>query len=160
MPWFMTVWDSKNYPKHSFILWLAVLNRLQTKDRLLRRGIIQSAQCCLCSSAQESRSHLFFECYFSSGVWNNILDWLQFRWKACNWDIILAWFNNSLRGRGFKQSVKRLALAASIYCIWKERNNRIFNLKSRNVDQVTRDVKEAILMLFSMVHSQRTISSG
>uniref|UniRef100_A0A803PI70 Reverse transcriptase zinc-binding domain-containing protein n=1 Tax=Cannabis sativa TaxID=3483 RepID=A0A803PI70_CANSA len=37
--WSNEVWARFNTPKHSVILWLAVLNRLKTKDKLLKYGM-------------------------------------------------------------------------------------------------------------------------
>ncbi|XP_020251372.1 uncharacterized protein LOC109828828 [Asparagus officinalis] len=146
--WYLTVWDTLIYPKHSFILWLAVLNRLLTREKLLKRGIIQSDHCCLCSdNVQESRNHLFFDCLFSKAVWNNIMDWLKFKWRACDWDILMDWYTCRLRGKGFKQSLKRLALANTVYRIWRERNDRIFNKGIKNIDQITKKIKLDIMIM-------------
>ncbi|XP_020258961.1 uncharacterized protein LOC109835396 [Asparagus officinalis] len=55
--------------------------------------------------------------------------------------LLLDWYCNRLRVRGFKLRVKRMALSAVVYNIWKERNERIFNLKNRPPDQIVRDIK-------------------
>lgn len=34
VPWFNVVWDSFTMPKYAFIFWLAIRNRLLTKDRM------------------------------------------------------------------------------------------------------------------------------
>ncbi|XP_020254287.1 uncharacterized protein LOC109831369 [Asparagus officinalis] len=58
VPWFNIVWGKLNYPKHSFVLWLAVQNRLQTQDRLMRRGIINANSCLLCAgTGNENNNH-------------------------------------------------------------------------------------------------------
>jgi len=36
--WYKLVWGSLHIPRHSFIAWLALLNRLTTKTRQLRTG--------------------------------------------------------------------------------------------------------------------------
>jgi hypothetical protein len=59
------IWSSLYIPKHSFIAWLIVLNRLSFKDRHARRGRI-TAICVLCKQANESRNH-FFYCQFVNG---------------------------------------------------------------------------------------------
>ncbi|XP_020261420.1 uncharacterized protein LOC109837536 [Asparagus officinalis] len=121
-----TVWEKLNYPKHSFIMWLAIQDKLLTQDRLHKRGIIQSNQCLLCEGAvAESRNHLFFDCNFSNCVWNGIMEWLKFK----------------LRGKGSKQRIKRLALTATIYNIWRERNARIFKEEFRSVEQLIKAIK-------------------
>ncbi|XP_020271065.1 uncharacterized protein LOC109846253 [Asparagus officinalis] len=152
VPWCSTIWGGVNYPKHSVISWLAVQDRLLTQDKLIRRGLIQTNQCFLCSGAEaESRNHLFFNCKFSKEVWNNIMGWLCFKWRSCDWNQVLNWYCFRLRGGRFKHNIKRLALTASIYSIWMERNGRLFNQKSRTVDQLVKLIKE--VMMIAIINS-------
>ncbi|XP_020258907.1 uncharacterized protein LOC109835341 [Asparagus officinalis] len=141
VPWADTVWESSILPKQSFILWFAIQNRLLTKDRLLKRGVIQSNQCSLCEGGSESHKHLFFDSSFSMTVWNGVMEWLKFSWRTCDWRLLLDWYCNSLKVKGSKLKVKRMALAASVYYIWRERNERIFKSKSRSSGQIIRDIK-------------------
>ncbi|XP_020254198.1 uncharacterized protein LOC109831277 [Asparagus officinalis] len=142
VPWSTTIWGGFNYPKHSFISWLAVQDRLLTQDKLIRRGIIQTNQCILCSGAEvECRNHIFFDCKFSQDVWNKIMDWLCFKWRCCDWNQLLNWYSFSLLGKSFKHSVKRMAFTSSIYNIWMERNVRIFNQKCKTVEQLVKLIK-------------------
>ncbi|XP_020254183.1 uncharacterized protein LOC109831261 [Asparagus officinalis] len=144
--WHETVWEKLNYPKHSFILWLAVQDKLQTQDRLMKHGIIQSSICKLCDGSNaENRSHLFFECSMSTYVWNSIMEWLNFKWRCCVWSPLMNWYSFRLRGRGLKQRIKRMALAATVYNIWRERNCRIFKLQSRTADYLIKNIKLDIL---------------
>ncbi|XP_050207357.1 uncharacterized protein LOC126656782 [Mercurialis annua] len=48
LPWFKIVWGKNYVPKHSFILWLAIKNRLKTKDKLKRWGVTPDDHCVLC----------------------------------------------------------------------------------------------------------------
>ncbi|XP_020254098.1 uncharacterized protein LOC109831171 [Asparagus officinalis] len=146
--WHDTVWEDLSYPKHQFILWLAVQDKLQTQDRLLRHGIIQNSVCKLCDcSISESRNHLFFECNLSKKVWNGIMEWLNFKWRSCDWHTLLNWFNFRLRGKGMKQKIKRMAFAATVYTIWNERNCRIFNLESKAPDILMKNIKIDVLTI-------------
>lgn len=72
VPWFNIVWFSKKIPKHSFILWLAVQNRLSTQQRLLSWGFINTMKCGLCGANVEDMDHLFFLCSFSKSVWAEV----------------------------------------------------------------------------------------
>ncbi|KAB1212661.1 hypothetical protein CJ030_MR5G009703 [Morella rubra] len=42
VPWHQLVWGKGCVPKHSFILWLAIRNRLVTKDKLLAMELLQN----------------------------------------------------------------------------------------------------------------------
>ncbi|XP_020259127.1 uncharacterized protein LOC109835572 [Asparagus officinalis] len=46
-----------------------------------------------------------------------------------------------LRGRGFKQKLKKLALTSTIYSIWNERNARIFRHELKSTDQLFTEIK-------------------
>lgn len=63
-PWVKAVWHGLAIPKCSFTLWLALKNRLLTKDRMLRFGMSTDSRCILCKNATESNGHLFGNCIF------------------------------------------------------------------------------------------------
>lgn len=69
VPWQSVVWFREEIPRCSFIAWTSYLGRLPTKDRLISWGITVQPGCVLCASADESHSHLFFECSFAAAVW-------------------------------------------------------------------------------------------
>ena len=39
VPWHKTIWFKTRIPKHAFLSWVAILNRLPTKDRLQQWGM-------------------------------------------------------------------------------------------------------------------------
>lgn len=67
--WSRGVWFSQATPKYAFLTWLATLNRLSTMDRVFRWNQGVDTTCALCKTAQESRDHLFFECSYSTQIW-------------------------------------------------------------------------------------------
>ncbi|CAN6937297.1 unnamed protein product [Brassica oleracea] len=77
--WYKAVWFSQKIPKHSFMAWLLLKGRMLTKDRLRSWGLQVPAECLLCGHAAETANHLFFDCQFSTAVWNLLLagfEWL------------------------------------------------------------------------------------
>ncbi|CAA7026437.1 unnamed protein product [Microthlaspi erraticum] len=68
--WTKTVWFKRRIPKHAFILWIALRNRLTTRDKLISWGMVVPSHCLLCGIGQETRDHIFFQCPYSSQVWN------------------------------------------------------------------------------------------
>ncbi|KAJ8760098.1 hypothetical protein K2173_010954 [Erythroxylum novogranatense] len=62
VPWAVVVWRQVLCPKYAFFLWLAIKNRLRTKDRWF--GTFDPI-CVLCKVVHESRDHLFLECAYS-----------------------------------------------------------------------------------------------
>ncbi|GJT32915.1 hypothetical protein Tco_0923334 [Tanacetum coccineum] len=68
--WYRLVWFTHCIPRHSFHLCIVMRNSLRTQDKL-RLGDIGYNMLCypLCKVQQDSHSHLFFECSFSSQIW-------------------------------------------------------------------------------------------
>lgn len=56
--WFHVVWHQRFVPHWSFILWVAILGRLATRDRLMAQGILNDRSCTLCTGGLESDGHL------------------------------------------------------------------------------------------------------
>ena len=52
--WHKGIWFGHATPKFRFCIWLAIRNRLTTRD------------CVLCNQHLETRNHLFFECSYTS----------------------------------------------------------------------------------------------
>ncbi|XP_018475554.1 uncharacterized protein LOC108846863 [Raphanus sativus] len=65
--WHRVVWFPQDVPRHSFMTWLAIKNRLSTGDRMRQWGMIQG--CKLCGERDETRDHLFFACPFAYSIW-------------------------------------------------------------------------------------------
>lgn len=58
--WTKVVWEKWSLLRYNFILWLAVLGKLGTRDRLT--FLSNESLCTLCSKDDESHAHLFFSC--------------------------------------------------------------------------------------------------
>lgn len=127
------------------MLWLATMGRLHTMDRLYRFGVVQNSTCVLCSSFEESHDHLFFECDFAKVIWQSISSMVPIRWPSLSWGVFLRWAVIKLRRIDDPFSaVARIALAASVYFIWYERNRRVFDNCSISTDGVIEEIVETI----------------
>ena len=71
--WWNLIWFSLNIPRHSFIGWLAILNKLPTKERMLKWGFNVDGNCVFCRNAIETRNHIFFDYSFSKKIWRNVM---------------------------------------------------------------------------------------
>lgn len=122
MSWYDTVWNSFSIPKCSFFLWLALQNRLLTKDRMILYNMNTSPGCLFCSSP-ESIIHLFTDCPFFRLV--RLACPIDFHrdWSQCQLGNI---FNPGLDEK--RKFVGSLYLAVAVYLVWKERNYRIHNV--------------------------------
>ncbi|GKV39485.1 hypothetical protein SLEP1_g47243 [Rubroshorea leprosula] len=146
--WFRLVWFSHSIPRHCFISWLAILNRLSTKARQKRWTPSIDDTCMLCKDASESRDHLFFSCPYSRQLWKQISLLLGVP-STCSWQDVLTWFCRKTKRTALYNTLLKLAWCASIYYIWTERNNRIhrqvFTSPSALVDKIQADVRDRVL---------------
>ena len=83
--WHRLIWSPFVMPKHAIIAWMAILNRLPTKDRLKSWGLVMEEECPLCKHEQETRNHLFFECSYSKTIWKMILQQCGLRRNVLGW---------------------------------------------------------------------------
>ncbi|XP_049364125.1 uncharacterized protein LOC125828845 [Solanum verrucosum] len=127
--WRSLAWKNVGSPKWLFILYLAVMGRLATKDRLAKWGIVQIQTCHLCQQENEDHDHLFFKCSYAAEVWTSILKWKGINKNTKNWMEEIQWASKCMKGQNGKTMVYRMALENTVYCIWLECNARIFQQK-------------------------------
>lgn len=120
-PWYEFVWNHLSIPKCSFILWLALKNRLLTRDRMLDCHMNTSPTCLFCNNP-ESITHLLTDCpYFGIIRLACPIDFNR-NWSQCQVGNIFA------SGIDKKhQQIGSLFIAVAIYLLWKERNFRVHN---------------------------------
>ncbi|XP_058189336.1 uncharacterized protein LOC131306921 [Rhododendron vialii] len=130
--WYHLVWHKRHVPRWSFIQWVSILGRLNTRDRLMEWGIVHDSSCDLCLGSVESHAHLFFSCHFSSRVWLGI--GAQLGSFTHDWSLAseVSWGSHSCKNKSIWASLLKLCLAAAIYYIWRERNGRIFQQIGHN----------------------------
>lgn len=142
--WFIMVWFSRHVPRWSFILWLALLGRLSTKDRLRTWGLLNDCSCVLCYCGYESHSHLFFDCPFSSLIWKAVKSKCDLVLPDCDLLAAVHWGSIHYKDNSMQSNVFKLCIAASVYYIWKERNGRVFQQVGHDTTSVERLVVEEV----------------
>jgi len=65
---YQLVWVTSTSPKMSTYILRALHNKLLTCDILMSICVISQNQCAFCSSVEENRDHLFFNCPYSSDI--------------------------------------------------------------------------------------------
>jgi hypothetical protein len=85
------IWKGKIPPKIKIFLWLLTKDAVLTKDNLIRRKWTGDPKCLFCD-ADETSTHLFFQCPIAKVIWsviavclgaNNIPNNLDQCWKWC-----------------------------------------------------------------------------
>lgn len=113
--WCNAIWHTLAINKCAFILWLAVRNRLLTRDRLIAFGIPSSPLCVLCGAANETHDHIFSRCPFIITVF-----------QSCPITIVGEWFDLLQQpATTIRFQIQSSFVAVAIYLTWRERNSRI-----------------------------------
>ncbi|XP_039028745.1 uncharacterized protein LOC120162724 [Hibiscus syriacus] len=142
--WHKIIWFPSHIPKFSMIAWMAILDRLPTRERLSRMGIVNDCRCVLCNETNETRDHLFSECSFAKSLWSSILNLSQLHVPHMTWEEKICWASKEWKGKSLLTTILKLAWTSFIYLIWEERNRRIYHRGSREVDQVMSSIKELV----------------
>ena len=68
-------WCKLAPPRVEFLIWLGLLRKIHTRDRLVRRGVLTEAEniCPICREAKETDSHLFIHCKKVYPFWASAL---------------------------------------------------------------------------------------
>lgn len=119
--WTSSVWFKGATPRNAFTMWVAQLDRLPTRTRLVAWGLPISSACCLCSEYEESRDHLLLRCGFSEQIWSFIQ--VRLRLSPCifyTWSSLIAW--TRLKSDSAPQILRKVVAQAAVFHIWKQRN--------------------------------------
>ncbi|CAH2080081.1 unnamed protein product [Thlaspi arvense] len=143
VPWHKAVWFKGYIPKHAFTFWVAQLDRLPVRTRLVKWGQINNASCCLCNLHDETRDHLLLHCEISIQVWKLVFRRLgEPTVLLLNWSGLVSWMLDP--SPQMPLILKLLAAHATIFSIWKERNSRLHESTSHTVDHVFRQIDRSI----------------
>ncbi|XP_060210989.1 uncharacterized protein LOC132638012 [Lycium barbarum] len=85
-------------PKHQFILWMAIQERLATVDRLEKWGIQVPPDCVLCNTKEmETFTHLFFDCAYARSMWKSLLQCLGMMRQITTWETEIQWLSSRVK---------------------------------------------------------------
>ncbi|KAJ9544053.1 hypothetical protein OSB04_023760 [Centaurea solstitialis] len=133
-------WNKWLPPRVNCFIWRVCLVRIPTKSNLRSRGIpIPSDVCSLYDNGAESVEHLFYSCPVTLSIWRWLIDWCNIQLASHN-SLEQLLFNlvdsaSSKKAKFFMEA----ALGCVLWCIWKARNDRVFN------DPTLRVVKKSMV---------------
>ncbi|XP_062104130.1 uncharacterized protein LOC133815290 [Humulus lupulus] len=148
--WSQEVWGRLNLPRHSFVLWVAIQNRLRTREKLQKHNVIVESHCLFCRIQTETEEHLFFDCSFSLICLQQVKSWLQWRAESRSLGRLLRWIERAKISR-FKKQIFSAAIAALVYQIWHARNDILWNSNVVKEELIVRKVKEDVKCRVSCV---------
>ncbi|KAL9841229.1 putative reverse transcriptase zinc-binding domain-containing protein [Arabidopsis thaliana] len=99
---------------------------LPIRHRLLSWGLINSAECCLCSFDTETRDHFLLLCDFSSQIWRMVFLKLYLCQPLfCTWVELLSWIRQS--SPTVPSLLRKVVAHLVVYNLWRKRNNVLHN---------------------------------
>ncbi|XP_024978272.1 uncharacterized protein LOC112515604 [Cynara cardunculus var. scolymus] len=148
--WADWVWFHQNTLRHAFILWLAIKERLRTREKLVSWNIGDASECVFCKKHLESHNHVFMDCDFSKDIWNSFLALVNLDGffvdivdKDDGWARFIKISSIPCK-KSCWNLIKRWLFGAVVYFIWQERNYRIFQAKERKVDGICSLIKDYV----------------
>lgn len=109
-------------PKWTFILYLALNERLQTRERLASWRVVDDT----------------LDVYYADP--EKIMKWMHIDRHALCWKEEVIWALQNFKGRKATAKKFRMALVASVYVVWHEKNLRIFQNITRSADTIIRSI--------------------
>jgi len=152
---FSSIWHKDVPLKVVVFAWRLFRDRLPTKDNLLRRGVI-THDCRMCVAGcdcVESSSHLFLHCNIFGSVWHLIYSWIGV--LVTNPFYVPDHFHQFGFSGGIgkkRRSILQIIWYATVWEIWKERNNRLFASIESPVLQVVDRIKSISYMWMKAKH--------
>ena len=122
VPWYKGVWFSGATPEFSFLVWIAIHNRLATGDRVLRWNPQAISTCWLCQRATETRDICSLTAY-SKEVWLSTIKNLAGNRRFHEWSSVVQVITDGLHGN-IQTFLLRYSFQAVAYALWHERNVR------------------------------------
>jgi hypothetical protein len=104
---------------------------------------------------------LFFAFSYSEAIWWDVCDRCDISRIRKNWDEWIRWVIVTWNGKTFRKFSRKLGFAATVYCVWQERNSWIFAGISRNsnlvFDQIERIIRDKLDLMKNMPTTDENI---
>ncbi|KAF9599218.1 hypothetical protein IFM89_036344 [Coptis chinensis] len=127
------------------------IRQIETPNKLQQLKILRSSKYIIYNQYKESTHHCFFNCSHSKNVWYEILRFIGLH----RFSLILKddweWIMDNASRKTEMAGVVKACLAATLYWLWRERNDRRFKQKRKNEATLCRGLKEEIRRLLQSI---------
>ncbi|GJX26894.1 RNA-directed DNA polymerase, eukaryota [Tanacetum coccineum] len=133
----------KLFDKINVFAWKVYLDRLPSRENLIRRGIqVPSLSCPICNSAHEDLSHLLFSCSMATDVVRLVCRWWDLGWMPLgSYSDWLSWFK-SIRLGSKPKGLLEGVFYVTWWSLWNFRNQLLFAGKNPRKDVIFDDIVE------------------
>ncbi|XP_026383814.1 uncharacterized protein LOC113279336 [Papaver somniferum] len=135
------LWNSTVPLKVSFLVWNLCYKGAPTLDMLFRAGLVKDTNCLFCNHFAETNDHLFLHCTSVASIWSYFLHSFCVGWALAGDVRMNLWEWGAKKNSSRLKEIWSLLSFAIWWTIWKERNNRLYNNHSRNINQLIIAVK-------------------
>jgi hypothetical protein len=151
-PW-RSIWKSKAPSRVIFFVWTAALGKILTMDNLRKKNIIVTEWCCMCKKSGESIVHLLLHCEVAMEVWNMVCQLFGVMWvmPSSVTDCLGSW--RTQKGNRTVMQTWRMVPLCVMWCIWRERNARIFEDRELGILELKKRVIQTLFSWRAMWHS-------
>ncbi|XP_048503019.1 uncharacterized protein LOC125498783 [Beta vulgaris subsp. vulgaris] len=123
--WRRIICNNSASPKAIFITWLTLHDKLATKSRLYSGGIAPDKQCVLCENADETKSHLFFDCPTANIVWKICLQQIRLTYHKRNFCDEVQLVANRSHNKSPQAQLYTMFFTEALYRLWTYRNSSL-----------------------------------
>ncbi|XP_021995780.1 uncharacterized protein LOC110892958 [Helianthus annuus] len=151
--------DCKWIPlKCNVFVWRAEMGKIATLSALNNRNIVMdNLGCGLCGEEVETVDHLFTTCSFASMVWSYVCSWCNIQ------NLLLFSFKDLLEAHKYvglsdkkKEALKGI-IRIGCWCIWRARNDVIFNNTPGKLDRIFSEIKNLGFLWYSSRSKNKSI---
>lgn len=124
--WWKSLWKLNIPNKIKIFAWRSCRDILPTRNKLKQRKIIQTANCPLCQSYEESTVHILWQCKALRGIWRGVFGekWLDYKdyFKRCSDSMHMMALFLDCKLASCMELIWTIA-----WFIWKRRNGIVFH---------------------------------
>ncbi|XP_062104541.1 uncharacterized protein LOC133815753 [Humulus lupulus] len=146
--WSKFVWERCSIPKHRYILWLALHQKLRTKEQLSKYFPAMDTVCLLCGDHKEDITHLFFQCTYSKICLVKMKEWIGCRVQTEHYQALLQWISKAKHLSKLRKGFFIAVVSALVYHIWRVRNDVLWSSKIWYVNHIIEVIKRELKLRF------------
>ncbi|XP_058769485.1 uncharacterized protein LOC131643311 [Vicia villosa] len=125
-----SLWKVEAPAKLKFFGWRVLINRIASKDNLIKRNInvvSQDPSCIFCHFALENIDHLFASFPFADSLWKKISVWLDVDEFVSVEELKHVFLYSDKIMNRMKRKIVEVVWLEAIWSIWLVRNDSVFN---------------------------------
>ncbi|XP_021990982.1 uncharacterized protein LOC110887718 [Helianthus annuus] len=138
-------WNNWATAKSSAFVWRATDEKIPSAVALANRGMeLQETSCKICGEGDEDAAHILINCNFARRVWEAVQIWtgLSMVNDVSNVYDLLKKTTESNKSRCKRKILHAIAIQ-TMWLLWRNRNDKIFSGRSRTVQMIIEEIKDA-----------------